>query len=109
MLGILLETFGGVVAVRHSGREALEAFESFRPDAVLLDIGMPDMDGYEVARRIRALAGARVLLLALTGWGQEHDQQRSRDAGFDRHMIKPPDIDLLREVLVSDWATRQHA
>ena len=61
---------------------------------------MPEMDGYEVARRIRSAAPRRdVLLIALTGWGQEHDHSRSRHAGLDHHLVKPPDVDKLRELL----------
>ena len=76
--------------------------DAFKPDAVLLDIGMPGMDGYEVARRIRATSAHRdVLLIALTGWGQEHDHRRSRAAGFDHHLVKPPDIDKLRDLLTA--------
>ena len=67
---------------------------------MLLDIGMPGLDGYEVARRIRATPGHRhVTLIALTGWGQEDDQRGSHDAGFDHHLVKPPDVDRLREIL----------
>jgi CheY-like chemotaxis protein len=67
---------------------------------VLLDLGMPDIDGYEVARRVRATVHhAHVLLVALTGWGQESDQRRSRAAGFNHHIVKPPDIDVLRDLL----------
>jgi len=67
---------------------------------VILDIGMPEMDGYDVARRIRSRAdGAHVLLIALTGWGQNHDKERARTAGFDHHLVKPPDIDALRELV----------
>jgi len=69
---------------------------------VLLDIGMPGMDGYEVARRIRASPRfSDVQLVALTGWGQEHDQQLSSAAGFDHHVVKPPDIDRLRQLFLS--------
>ncbi len=74
---------------------------------MLLDIGMPEMDGYEVARRIRATAEHRdVLLVALTGWGQEHDQRRSRAAGFDHHVVKPPDVDQLRQLLTTTGPAR---
>jgi CheY-like chemotaxis protein len=63
---------------------------------------MPEMDGYEVSRRIRATPGnRRVLLIALTGWGQEDDVRRSRAAGFDHHLLKPPDVDKLRDLLAS--------
>ena len=66
----------------------------------MLDIGMPEMDGYEVARRVRSTPDrGRVLLIALTGWGQDHDRQASRAAGFDHHMVKPPDLHALRDML----------
>ena len=109
-LGELLRALGATVSVAHSGSDALEKLRSFGPDSVLLDIGMPDMDGYEVARRIRATAEySRILLIALTGWGQEHDQRRSRSAGFDQHVVKPPDIDRLRELLTAGWRDRDSA
>ena len=99
-LGELLTALGATVRVEHSGGAALAALDAFHPDAVLLDIGMPEMDGYEVARQIRSTAGHRnLLLIALTGWGQEHDQQRSLAAGFDHHIVKPPDINKLRSLL----------
>ena len=100
ILGELLSALGATVAVAHSGRAALDAFASFQPDAVVLDVGMPEMDGYEVARRIRSMAAHRnVLLIALTGWGQESDHSRSRAAGFDHHVVKPPNVETLRELL----------
>jgi CheY-like chemotaxis protein len=102
-LSSLLDTLGATVRVAHNGPEALSAFDVFHPDAVLLDIGMPDMDGYEVARRLRAADHNGVLLIALTGWGQEHDQERARAAGFDHHMIKPPNLEMLRAVLCEGW------
>jgi signal transduction histidine kinase len=103
MLGVLLETLGSVVKVVNSGRSALSVFDAFRPDTVLLDIGMPEMDGYEVARRLRAMSSSSaVLIIALTGWGQLHDQRRARDAGFDHHMVKPPDIDRLRQLMMAE-------
>jgi CheY-like chemotaxis protein len=104
-LGELLSALGATVCVVHSGREALDTLDSFAPDSVLLDIGMPDMDGYEVARKVRSSAEHRdVLLIAVTGWGQEHDERRSLAAGFDHHLVKPPDIDRLRELLTTGWA-----
>ncbi len=103
-LGLLLRRLGAVVCVSHSGLEALEALDTFHPDAVLLDIGMPGMDGYEVARRLRANPDHRdVLLIALTGWGQAQDQRRSRAARFDHHLIKPPDLATLRNLLWDGW------
>ena len=99
-LGELLAALGAVVSVVHNGGAALEALDVFEPDAVLLDIGMPEMDGHAVARAIRSRSDQRhVLLIALTGWGQEEDRRRSRAAGFDHHIVKPPDIHALRELL----------
>jgi signal transduction histidine kinase/CheY-like chemotaxis protein len=100
-LGALLGTLGANVSVVYTGPAALEALERLDPDVVILDIGMPEMDGYDVARRIRSRAdGARVLLIALTGWGQHHDRERARIAGFDHHVVKPPDIDALRDLVL---------
>ena len=97
---VLLRVLGAEVELVHSGRAALDAVEQFKPDVVLLDIGMPGMDGYEVARRIRANSDHRgVMLIALTGWGQEEDRQRSAAAGFNHHLVKPADIDQLRQLL----------
>jgi CheY-like chemotaxis protein len=99
-LGVLLEHLGASVTVVHDGPAALAALEAHRPTAVLLDIGMPGMDGYEVARRMRARpGGAALLLIALTGWGQAQDQALSRQAGFDHHLVKPADIEQLQALL----------
>jgi signal transduction histidine kinase/ActR/RegA family two-component response regulator len=99
-LARLLETLGSTVEVAYGGRQALDAVVRFRPDTVLLDIGMPEVDGYEVARTLRSMPGQeRLLLIALTGWGQEHDQERSRESGFNHHMVKPPDLARLRRLL----------
>ena len=99
-LATLLRVLGAEVALAHSGRSALDCVDTFRPDVVLLDIGMPGMDGYEVARRIRANPkNRRMSLIALTGWGQDEDRQRSTAAGFNHHLVKPADIDQLRQLL----------
>ena len=88
------------MAVAYGGNAALAELDTFKPDAVLLDIGMPEMDGYEVARRIRAEhTGDAPQLIALTGWGQDQDHRRSELAGFDHHLVKPPNIDRLRSLL----------
>ena len=101
-LAQLLELMGAEVRVAYSGKGALEALASDRAALVFLDIGMPEMDGYEVARRIRADGDARdTRLVALTGWGQEKDRRVSRAAGFDHHLTKPPDAGELRELLAS--------
>jgi signal transduction histidine kinase/ActR/RegA family two-component response regulator len=99
-LGTLLTELGSEVRIAHNGREALSVVESFVPEVVLLDIGMPGLDGYEVARRLRSQpAFEKTLLIALTGWGQEEDRRRSRAAGFDHHMVKPPNLEQLRGYL----------
>ncbi len=101
-LALLLQFAGHETHKAHDGVEALEAAERFRPDVVLLDIGLPRLNGYEVCRRIRQEPwGKDMVLVALTGWGQEEDRHRSRDAGFNTHMVKPVDHDLLRKVLAS--------
>jgi CheY-like chemotaxis protein len=101
-LGLLLETLGADVQVAHDGPSALELFSASHPSIVLLDIGMPDMDGYEVARTLRARYPAtRSTLVALTGWGQEDDRRRARDAGFDHHLVKPAQMEALQKLLVS--------
>jgi signal transduction histidine kinase len=91
-LALALQLEGYDVETAHGGQQALELAEGFLPEMVLLDIGMPGMDGYEVARSIRAQPwGADMLLIAQTGWGQEEDRRRTREAGFDAHMTKPLD------------------
>jgi signal transduction histidine kinase len=101
-LAQLLELRGHEIHKAVDGVEALEAATRVRPDLVLLDIGMPGMDGYEVARRIRSQPwGQEATLVALTGWGQENDRKRSREAGFDSHCIKPLDLQRLLSLLAS--------
>jgi len=95
-LAMLLEADGAQARAVYDGPAALAMLPGLRSDVVLLDLGMPDMDGFEVARRIRAdpaLAGVRIV--ALTGWGQESDRERTRGAGFDFHLTKPVDLDML--------------
>lgn len=101
-LGMLLGFLGAEVRVEHGGEAALQACEKWRPTVVLLDLGMPGMDGFEVARRLRAdPINADLKLIALTGWGQERDRARTEAAGFDHHLIKPVDMNLLQQVLES--------
>ena len=101
-LAMLLDAEGIEHRVVHDGPSALAAADAFRPDVVLLDIGMPGMDGYEVARRLRAQPlHAHARLVALTGWSYEQDQARSRAAGFDHHLRKPAHIDELMALLAS--------
>jgi PAS domain S-box-containing protein len=95
----LLKMSGNEVSVAHDGTSAVERMSSFRPDVVLLDIGLPDINGYEVARRIRRLEGVRQpILIALTGWGQQQDKQAAAQAGFDHHWTKPVDPARLQEL-----------
>jgi CheY-like chemotaxis protein len=101
-LGTLLRLLGAEVRVVHSGEAALAAFDERRPSVVLLDIGMPGMNGYEVAQRMRQREGERrTRLVALTGWGQEHDRRRAAQAGFDLHLVKPADLQALHQALGS--------
>jgi CheY-like chemotaxis protein len=97
---MVVEMQGHDVQVASDGYAALEAVESFTPEVVLLDIGLPQLDGYEVARRIRASPrGGEIVLCALTGLGREEDKRRAREAGFDEHMTKPVDFAWLARVL----------
>jgi CheY-like chemotaxis protein len=91
LLAELCETVGHEVKTAHDGPEALRALEGFAPDVAVLDIGLPVMDGYELARRVREQLGERCRLVALTGYGQEHDRSRSEEAGFEAHLVKPVD------------------
>jgi CheY-like chemotaxis protein/nitrogen-specific signal transduction histidine kinase len=101
-LAELLELAGNDLRTAHDGCEAVEVANEFRPALVLLDIGLPRMNGYEVARSIRGQPwGKRVVLVALTGWGQEEDRHRSREAGFDHHVIKPVEPDALFKLLAT--------
>ncbi len=98
----LLKILGADVEVANSGPEALSAIETYHPAVVLLDLGMPEMDGYEVARRIRERREFDdITLIALTGWGQDEDRRRAHEAGFDHHLVKPADIRSLQELLSS--------
>jgi signal transduction histidine kinase len=90
-LAELLQMLGSEVCVAHDGASAIEQTGRFHPDVVLLDIGLPDINGYEVARRIRSLQGPQPRLVALTGWGQEEDKRLAQRAGFDEHWTKPVD------------------
>ena len=99
-LAQLLTLSGNEVRVAHDGEAGIAEAESFQPDVVLLDIGMPKLNGYDVCRRIRAQEWGRdMMLVAMTGWGQAEDQRRSHDAGFDAHLVKPVAYDLLQDLL----------
>ena len=99
-LGMLLEIFGHQVRIAFDGGQALTIAEEFKPQLVLLDIGLPGMSGYDVARRLREMPGLDgAVLVAQTGWGEEADRQRSVEAGIDRHLVKPVDIQVVEEIL----------
>ena len=99
-LGMLLKLSGQEVRVAYNGPAALQQAIDFRPELVLLDIGMPGMDGYEVCRRLREDVGMEnATVVALTGWGQDEDRRRSHDAGFDHHIVKPVEPSALQRLL----------
>jgi CheY-like chemotaxis protein len=99
-LSALLRITGNETHLAHDGVAAIEMAERFRPDVILLDIGLPRLNGYEACRRIRERPwGNRVVIVAMTGWGQESDRQRSREAGFDHHMVKPVDYAALMSAI----------
>ena len=102
-LGTMLAYSGHDVRVAHGGVEALNAAREFAPNVMILDLGMPEMDGYEVARAVRSdprIAATR--LIALSGYGQPDDRRRTADVGFDEHLVKPVEHDVLNAALLSD-------
>jgi len=101
-LATLLALVGNEVRTAHDGFEAVQAAASFRPDVVLLDLGMPRLNGYEACRQLREQPGGdRLLLIALTGWGQDDDRRRTREAGFDAHLVKPVELSQLTNLFAS--------
>ena len=99
-LGRLLKRAGHQVALAHEGRQALDRARTFSPDAIVLDIGLPGMDGFEVVRLLRAEpCGVDALIVAVTGYGQEEDRRRTLDAGFDHHLVKPVEFAALTKLL----------
>ena len=103
LLAEALRSFGHEVATAHDGPSALRVAPGFGPEVALVDLGLPVMDGFELARRLHALPGlARLRLVAVTGYGQSTDRLRSREAGFEEHLVKPVDLDdvaaMLREL-----------
>jgi signal transduction histidine kinase/CheY-like chemotaxis protein len=102
-LSMLLALGGHAVRVAHDGPTALQSAADFRPEVVLLDLGLPRMDGYEVARRLLQQPDAgKMLLVALTGYGQDEDRRRSEEAGFNAHLVKPVELDALRNLLAQN-------
>jgi signal transduction histidine kinase/ActR/RegA family two-component response regulator len=109
-LAMLLEVFGSQVQAVHDGHAALTALAGFAADVVILDIGMPDMDGYEMARCVRTqFADREISLIAVTGWGQDEDRRRSREAGINHHFVKPIDLDALERLLAKLADAKQKA
>jgi PAS domain S-box-containing protein len=104
-LAMLLEITGNKTYQAHDGVEAVEAVEKYRPEVVLLDIGLPKLSGYEVCRHVREQTwGKDIVVIALTGWGQDEDRRKSQEAGFDGHLVKPVDYDKLMALLSSNGA-----
>ena len=101
-LAMILELGGHETASVYTAVDALQRAAAFRPDVVLLDIGLPGMDGYEVAQKMRELPGLRdIRLVAVTGYGRSDDRRRARDAGFDDHLTKPVEFALLERALAA--------
>ena len=106
-LAELLKLTGYETRIAHDGLEAVQAAQSFRPDVVLVDIGLPKLNGFEAARMIRQQPwGKDMMLVALTGWGQEEDRRMSSEAGFDTHLVKPADPVALTELLAAKRSPR---
>ena len=105
-LAMMLRMMGNETQTAHDGQEALDVATAFRPDVILLDIGMPKLNGYDAARRIRQEAwGKNAVLVAVTGWGQDDDRRRSRESGFNFHMVKPIEPATLEKLLAGLQAT----
>jgi two-component system, sensor histidine kinase len=98
-IAMLIELWGHEAKAVHDGAAALAAAAELRPEVILLDIGLPGIDGYEVARRLRADGLGGKLLVAMTGYGRDEDRRLAREAGFDEHLVKPVDPNVLRELL----------
>ena len=99
-LAMLMEITNNKTYMAHDGEEAVEAIEKHRPEVVLLDIGLPKLDGHEVCRRVRKQPwGKDIVMIALTGWGQEDDRRKSEEAGFNGHLVKPVDYEKLLDLL----------
>jgi len=98
-LATLLGVMGYEVRIAYDGPEAITAADEFEPAVALLDIGLPQLSGYDVARHMRERRGSDVLLVAITGWGQENDKLKARQAGFDHHFTKPADFGVLLELI----------
>lgn len=101
-LAMMLSIMGHDTRTAHDGESAVSTAETFLPDVILLDIGLPKLNGYEVAQRIRETSwGASMYLIAVTGWGQDEDRQRSSEVGLNLHMVKPVEPSALEKVLAT--------
>jgi CheY-like chemotaxis protein len=102
VLGMLIMTLGHEVETVYDGQTAIDVASKSQPDVIFMDIGMPIMDGNETAAHIRQQQWSKNLtLVALTGWGGEEDKRRSKEAGFDHHVVKPVDVEILKDILAN--------
>jgi CheY-like chemotaxis protein len=105
-LATLLGVMRYQVRVAYDGPEAIQAADEFEPAVALLDIGLPKLSGYDIARHIRSTRGEEVLLVAITGWGQEEDKRKAREAGFNHHFTKPADFEVLLQLIEQEMKDR---
>jgi CheY-like chemotaxis protein len=109
-LGWMVELMGHTPELAFGGKEAIARARSFKPDVILLDISLPDVDGYEVCRTLRREVQFKdTVFIAQTGWGQPEHRQRAKEAGFDHHLLKPVDVNTLQGLLESLAETRKEA
>ena len=101
----VLELLGCSVIVSYTGPDGIQAAKRFGPDVVICDIGLPGLDGYQVAQQLRHQAGLeKILLIAVTGYGQEEDRRQAQQAGFDHHLVKPVDPHFLQKLIIRSLA-----
>jgi CheY-like chemotaxis protein len=109
LLSMVVKSLGNEVRTANNGEEALTVASEFCPDVIFMDLGMPHMNGYEAASQIRTTTwGGEIVLVALTGWGQEEDRRRTKEAGFDFHLVKPAEPIAIQEVLKQVKQRREH-
>jgi CheY-like chemotaxis protein len=104
-MALILRTLGEEVQVAYDGLEAVQIAREYQPGLILLDIGLPKLNGYEAGRQIRRLPGGdEIVLVAVTGWGQQNDRARSKEAGFDHHLVKPLEMATVRALVAQPQA-----
>ncbi|HZZ72465.1 MAG TPA: response regulator, partial [Pirellulales bacterium] len=104
-MALILRTLGEEVQVAYDGLEAVQIAREYQPGLILLDIGLPKLHGYEAGRQIRRLPGGdEIVLVAVTGWGQQNDRARSKEAGFDHHLVKPLEMATVRALVAQPQA-----